>query len=230
MPSPSEQLVLDRCWWPSHLCETACACGEDVYDYVCRGFGITHDQLNSFYLEQLQLEYPFGRWPEFVIPHQGHSILINYYGEPRHEVTYSHAETGQATAWASACGNHMLPGFQWIEALLLSRRTSCPSTTLLLLLPSCDIPRNIAAEAQGIVSKAFESLGYAGALIDRFSRDLVLANLSDDTWHYDQQFGWVTSNWHSWRCRGRSDQGLWRPADAAFTSLKRFTDALGVLP
>lgn len=222
----SPNILSSPCWWLSHLSEAASSSDVDVYEYVHEAFGVTLEQVNQFYNEALNLGCETGDWPQFVLSVPEHSIVVTYHGEPRYEITYGHASGPLVSIWGVAGGNGMLPAFRWAEVDRFSRLASQPEMALLLLLPSCDIPRAEIASATHRIESCFGSLGYHGPLISRFAAHLALGCSSDDRWFYDSEFGWITENRHCWRCRRRPDHGLQIPDDESFFRLKRLTDLL----
>lgn len=229
MPILSSGISSSRCWWPSHLGECACRTGIDVYEYCHEAFGVSAEEMSRFYRDSLNLSDPCGQWPQFVIAVPNHSIVISYFGEPRHEVSYGHSGDHQVAVWSKDCGNFMRPGFRWHEIERLSRLTAHPALALLLLLPSCDIPQPQVAHAAQHIGACFESLGYSGPLISRLSRDLADGCASERRWFYDRTYGWLTDDHHSWRCRDRPQRGLVVPDDESFLRLKQLTDMLDSL-
>ena len=209
-----------------HLAECACRSGNDVYEYLPAAFGVTKDSLNEFCVETAQLSDSLGSWPSFAFSHGSHTLIVDYLGELRHEVRYRHASEGLVTTWAKECGSFMLPGFRWEEIQNFSQRSREPAATLLLLLPSSDIPFSQRSEARDSIRTSFRSLGYEGPLISAFSDDIVTALVSDRNWFEDPVYGWVTDDLRSWRCRDRPASGLRIPDDRAFLALKSFTDAI----
>lgn len=224
----ADRILRSKCWWPTHLAESATAGDGDTDDYLFEAFGVNAKKMSTFWRRDLNLDDSDGQWPQFNLLIPGHALSVVYFGDPRYEIEYRHTgQTGVATTWALCGGNFMLPGFRWNEIETFSRLAQVPEDlALLLLLPAADIPHRDRNRARKRILGCFETQGISKPKIERFAADLVDGLTYKSTWHFDPEFGWLTDNAYCWRCRDRVAKGLLIPPDSCFYELKAMTDYL----
>lgn len=237
MGLPPSQLLNSPYWWASHLVESACSSDDQAYEYICKAFGLNDRKFASYWTDTLNMDSESGPWPQFELSIPGFSVRITYSanshfegeGTSPYDIEYA-LSTLEQTHWAGGlAGGGVSAQFRWDEIERFSRLTSARETSLLLLLPACEIPAHQREEAANVIGGCFKALGYDGPLIQRFSAALAACRDYGWQWHYDEHYGWLADHWHCWRSRGpRPTAGLTVPPEEHFFLFKSLTDYLGL--